>query len=134
MRTSSTKGFTLIELLVVVVVIGILAAVAIPKFTNSKDRAARSAAFADLRNLTTAQENFYADSNRYGALADTTLMRFQPSRGNTALAIEATGQSWNGMIQIPGGKKCAVKFGAAAPAPSGWTGPALVDGVAVCEQ
>lgn len=133
MRSSSTKGFTLIELLIVVVIIGILAAVAIPKFTNSKDKAARSAAFADLRNLSTAQESFYADSNRYGALADTGVMRFAPSRGNTALAIESYGQSWNGMIEIPGGKKCAVRFGVSAPAPSGWTGPTLVDGIAACE-
>jgi type IV pilus assembly protein PilA len=56
------KGFTLIELLIVVVIIGILAAIAIPKFTNTKDKAYISAQKADLRNLATAQEQFAADS------------------------------------------------------------------------
>jgi type IV pilus assembly protein PilA len=56
------KGFTLIELLIVVVIIGILAAIAIPKFTNTKDKAYISAQKADLRNLATAEEQFAADS------------------------------------------------------------------------
>ncbi|MBA3657725.1 MAG: prepilin-type N-terminal cleavage/methylation domain-containing protein [Gemmatimonadaceae bacterium] len=56
------KGFTLIELLIVVVIIGILAAIAIPKFTNTKAKAYVSAMKADLRNLATAQEQYAADS------------------------------------------------------------------------
>ncbi len=56
------KGFTLIELLIVVVIIGILAAIAIPKFTNTKSKAYVSAMKADLRNLATAQEQYAADS------------------------------------------------------------------------
>ena len=70
MRRSMKKGFTLIELLIVVVIIGILAAVAIPKFSNTKQRASRSAGIADMRNLATAQEGFFADSSRYAAIAD----------------------------------------------------------------
>jgi prepilin-type N-terminal cleavage/methylation domain-containing protein len=57
------KGFTLIELLIVVVIIGILAAIAIPKFANTKEKAYIAAMKSDLRNLATAQESYAADNN-----------------------------------------------------------------------
>ncbi|MFN2565760.1 MAG: type IV pilin protein, partial [Gemmatimonadaceae bacterium] len=50
------KGFTLIELLIVVVIIGILAAIAIPKFASTKEKAYVTAMRSDLRNMMTAQE------------------------------------------------------------------------------
>src|SRR5205085_2139680 len=59
------KGFTLIELLIVVVIIGILAAIAIPKFANTKGKAYVTAMKSDLRNLVTAEEAFFADSSKY---------------------------------------------------------------------
>jgi prepilin-type N-terminal cleavage/methylation domain-containing protein len=59
------KGFTLIELLIVVVIIGILAAIAIPKFANSKNKAYVTAMKSDLRNLVTAEEAFFSDSTYY---------------------------------------------------------------------
>jgi type IV pilus assembly protein PilA len=133
--THRSRGFTLIELLIVVVIIGILAAIAIPKFNNTKRRANRSAGIADLRNLATAQEGFYADSDRYGALADTAAMRFALSRGNTALAIVLAGappgsSGWNASVAVPGGSACGIFVGA-APAPGGM--PAgTPDGVPVC--
>ena len=61
------KGFTLIELLIVVVIIGILAAIAIPKFANTKSKAYITAMKSDLRNLVTAEEAFFADSSKYTA-------------------------------------------------------------------
>jgi type IV pilus assembly protein PilA len=61
------KGFTLIELLIVVVIIGILAAIAIPKFANTKEKAYIASMKTDLRNLVTAQEAFFADNNTYSS-------------------------------------------------------------------
>ena len=59
------KGFTLIELLIVVVIIGILAAIAIPKFANTKEKAVVAGMKSDLRNLVTAQEGFFSDNVTY---------------------------------------------------------------------
>jgi type IV pilus assembly protein PilA len=53
---SNRKGFTLIELLIVVVIIGILAAIAIPRFATTKEKAYIAAMKSDLKNLATAQE------------------------------------------------------------------------------
>jgi prepilin-type N-terminal cleavage/methylation domain-containing protein len=72
-----TKGFTLIELLIVVVIIGILAAIAIPQFAATKEKAFDAAAKSDLRNLMTAEEAYFSDYQAYtdqtvgaGAAAD----------------------------------------------------------------
>ncbi len=59
------KGFTLIELLIVVVIIGILAAIAIPKFANTKEKAYIASMKSDLRNFVTAEEAYFADSLKY---------------------------------------------------------------------
>jgi len=61
---SNRKGFTLIELLIVVVIIGILAAIAIPKFASTKEKAYLASMKSDLRNGATAQEGYFADNTR----------------------------------------------------------------------
>ena len=59
------EGFTLIELMIVIAIIGILAAIAIPQFSAYRTRSYNSAAQADLRNATTAQEAYYVDNQTY---------------------------------------------------------------------
>src|SRR2546430_7933634 len=64
-QVMSRRGFTLIELLIVVVIIGLLAAIAIPKFSNTKEKAYVAAMKSDLRNLATAEEAIFYDSAKY---------------------------------------------------------------------
>ena len=59
------KGFTLIELLVVIAIIGILAAIAIPQFAQYRQRGFDSRAKSDLRNVATAEEAYFADTEKY---------------------------------------------------------------------
>jgi prepilin-type N-terminal cleavage/methylation domain-containing protein len=88
----STKGFTLIELLIVVVIIGILAAIAIPKFANTKEKAYIAGMKADLRNLVTAQEAYFADNVTYASVL--TNLNYNVSAGNTVSISSATGTGW----------------------------------------
>ena len=59
------KGFTLIELLIVVAIIGILAAIAIPQFSEYRKKAYNSAAQSDLKNAKTGMEAYMADNQQY---------------------------------------------------------------------
>lgn len=59
------QGFTLIELLVVVAIIGILAAIAIPQFAAYRARGFDARAKSDLRNVSTAEEAYFADNEVY---------------------------------------------------------------------
>ena len=67
------KGFTLIELLIVVVIIGILAAIAIPKFANTKEKAYLATMKSDLRNLITAQEAYFGYNTAYPSALPATM-------------------------------------------------------------
>ena len=135
MRDTPQRGFTLIELLIVVVVIGILAALAIPKFANTKQRAARTAGLADIHNLSTQEERFFSETSRYGDLADTAALKFQPSPGNSGLAIALSGapagtSGYNAAIAIPGSQHCGVFVGT-APRPAGMP-ISVPDGTPAC--
>ena len=59
------EGFTLIELLVVIIIIGILAAIAIPVFLNQRQKGWEAAVQSDLRNAATAQETFLTENAAY---------------------------------------------------------------------
>jgi type IV pilus assembly protein PilA len=136
---SDRKGFTLIELLVVVVIIGILAAIAIPKFANTKQKAVKSAMISDLRNLATAQEAFFADSTKYATTYGTTIgtgqVSFAVSQNNVvAISSSSNASGWAATITNPGyntgSSHCGVYIGAAF---SGSQTGASAEGVPGCQ-
>ncbi|MBA3553459.1 MAG: prepilin-type N-terminal cleavage/methylation domain-containing protein [Gemmatimonadales bacterium] len=109
------KGFTLIELLIVVVIIGILAAIAIPKFANTKEKAVVASMKSDLRNLVTAQEAFFSDNQDYAGgtyvagtiytqtngTAGAGRLAISPSAGNTIVTVWGSAAGWSATVTNP---------------------------------
>jgi len=104
------KGFTLIELLIVVVIIGILAAIAIPKFANTKEKAVVASMKSDLRNLVTAQEGFFSDNQDYAGTAAATqtngkagagVVAFTSSTGNVLDLNYVDAAGWGATVTNP---------------------------------
>ncbi|MBM3908928.1 MAG: type II secretion system protein [Gemmatimonadetes bacterium] len=118
------RGFTLIELLIVVVIIGILAAIAIPKFGNSKERAYLASMKSDLRNLVTAQESYFTDNNSQYSLTIGALgSAFRTSTGVTVTMGAVTSTGWSATAEHRATTKtCALSMG----------GTATADGAPVC--
>ena len=114
MLSTTRKGFTLIELLIVVVIIGILAAIAIPKFANTKEKAYIASMKSDLRNLVSAQEAYFSDNTTY-TTSQTALNAYSPSAGVTVTIGSVTGTGWAATATHSGatGKTCKIAVGAA---------------------
>jgi len=116
------KGFTLIELLIVVVIIGILAAIAIPKFASTKDKAKLASVKTDIRNYMTSQEAYFSDKATYGKNTDLEAVpySFTYSTGNTATASDADAAGYSVTITnssiSAGTKACNVGVGSKAAA------------------
>lgn len=96
------RAFTLIELLVVVVIIGIIAAIAIPKFANSKRQGYVAAMKADLRNLASAQEVFKGDSLYYLDATNANTKYWQATTGVKVDAAAASTTGWSAKVTRPG--------------------------------
>ena len=83
-RRDGEEGFTLIELLVVIIIIGILAAIAIPVYLTQRQKAYRSSVQSDLRNAAVANESLYSGTNVYGATgAASTVLAGEGYKGTT---------------------------------------------------
>ena len=110
------QGFTLIELLIVVVIIGILASIAIPKFSATREKAYLSSMKSDLKNLASQQEIYYNDHFSYGP--DLATVEATQSDGVTITVNENSGLGWSATAThaaLPS-EQCGLFHGNADPA------------------
>lgn len=111
---STRRGFTLIELLVVIVIIGILAAIAIPKYGASKEKAYVVSMKSDLRNLVTAEEAYFADHTTYTSDKTQLGSNFSESAGVTVTVADVSGSGWYATAThnaLPATRTCSIWMG-----------------------
>ena len=110
-------GFTLIELLIVVVVIGVLASVAIPRFQKARGQSFRAALVSDLKNVVTAQEIYWASSQSYASDVEALNIPLSPGVSVTFSNVSLT--SWGASAEHSGvsGERCAVFSGGSDATP-----------------
>lgn len=127
-NTTGRNGFTLIELLIVVVIIGILAAIAIPQFKETKGKSYASSLKSDLKNIVSLQESYFYTNNEYAP--STASLNFVSSNGVQLSITEASANGWSATATHPASwpLTCAVYYGQASPVT-----PAVLEGTINCQ-
>jgi prepilin-type N-terminal cleavage/methylation domain-containing protein len=121
-------GFTLIELLIVVVVIGILAAIGIMRFKETKGKTYAAALRSDLKNLASLQESYFYSNDTYATSLGA--VNFSSTEGVVITIAEASTGGWSATATHPAAwpLTCAVYYGGASPVT-----PAIDEGLINCQ-
>lgn len=127
MSRTTSRGFTIIELLVVLFVIAILAAIAVPRLQQQKNKGIQATMVSDLSLLAKMQEGYYYTTGAY--TTSLVALNLELSPGNSVVINEATTSGWSAtMDHVPSiGRTCYIFYGNATP-----PGSATTEGVPSC--
>jgi type IV pilus assembly protein PilA len=109
-RAQDEQGFTLIELLVVILIIGILAAIALPSFINQRSKATDAQAKSNARTSQEAMETYYTDNQTYVGADAAALQGIEPALNNTPSPVVDTAAANNYALHTVSASATPVTF------------------------